>query len=163
MDLRVSVADAAATRELRRAVLRPAWPPGSVMPGDDDPDAVHIAAYAGAGLVGAALIRPRPCPVRPEEERAWQLRGMATAPERQRQGIGGVVLNAAIAEVLRRHGRLIWCDARTTAARFYARHGFTAEGPEFIHAESGLPHYRMWRRLDLRGTPGPVRGRFPTG
>lgn len=167
MDLRVSVVDAAATRELRRTVLRPGWPPGSAMHGDENPDAVHVAAYDDDALdddalVGACLILPRPYPVRPEEERAWQLRGMATTPARQGQGIGGVVLAAATAEVLRRHGRLIWCDARTSAVRFYAQHGFTAEGDEFVHAESGIPHFRMWRRLDLRGTPGPIRGRFPT-
>jgi predicted GNAT family N-acyltransferase len=162
MDLRVRVVDAAATRELRRTVLRPTWPPESAMHGDENADAVHVAAYDDDALVGACLILPRPYPVRPEQERAWQLRGMATTPERQGHGIGGLVLTAALAEVLRRRGRLIWCDARTSAVRFYAQHGFTAEGPEFIHTESGIPHYRMWRRLDLRGTPGPIRGRFPT-
>jgi GNAT superfamily N-acetyltransferase len=163
MDLRVSVVDAAATRELRRTVLRPGWPPGSAMHGDENPDAVHVAAYDDDALVGACLILPRPYPLRPDEERAWQLRGMATTPERQGRGIGGLVLAAVLAEVLRRHGRLIWCEARVSAVRFYAQHGFTTEGPEFLHAETGIPHHWMWRRLDLRGAPGPVRDRFPTG
>lgn len=162
MELRVSVVDAAATRELRRTVLRPSWPPGSAMHGDENADAVHVAAYDGPELVGACLILPRAYPLLPEEPDAWQLRGMATAPDRQGQGIGGVLLTAAIAEVLRRRGRLIWCDARTSATRFYAQHGFSTAGAEFLHTESGIPHYRMWRRLD-RGRPGPVRGRFPTG
>jgi predicted GNAT family N-acyltransferase len=41
----------------------------------------------------------------------------------------------------------MWCDARTTAVPFYRAHGFVAEGAEFMHEESGIPHYRMWRMI----------------
>jgi predicted GNAT family N-acyltransferase len=148
LTLPIRVVDGTATRELRRAVLRPGWPVGSAMHGDDNPDAIHLAVLDDDGkVVGACLVLPRQYPVRPDLEGAWQLRGMATAPELQGQGIGGRLLAAAVEQVRGRSGRLIWCDARTSAVRFYARHAFTAEGEEFLHHESGIPHYRMWRDL----------------
>lgn len=146
--MNIQVVDGLTTRELRRAVLRPAWPAGSPMHGDDNPDAVHLAALdEDGGVVGALLVLPRAYPLRPEIAGAWQLRGMATAPQLRGQGIGGRLIAAAIEEIRSRDGRVVWCDARTSAVGFYRRHGFIAEGEEFLHAETGIPHYRMWRML----------------
>jgi predicted GNAT family N-acyltransferase len=117
------------------------------MHGDDNADAVHLAAFDGDRVVGTCLVLPRPYPLRPELDGAWQLRGMATAAELRGQGIGADLLAAAIEEIRRRDGRLVWCDARTSAVGFYRRHEFVAEGEEFLHEESGIPHYRMWRIL----------------
>jgi predicted GNAT family N-acyltransferase len=147
--LRIEVVAGAATRELRRAVLRPGWPVGSPMHGDDNPAAVHLAAMDEDGrVVGAVVVLPREYPLRPGIEGAWQLRGMATVPELRGQGIGGQLVAAAIEQIRRRDGRLVWCDARTSVVSFYARHGFTTDGEEFRHAETGIPHYRMWRMLE---------------
>lgn len=145
----VRIVDGAATRELRRAVLRPGWPVGSPMHGDDNPQAVHFGAFDDAGqLAGCCLVLPRAYPYRPDEPAAWQLRGMATVPQRRGQGIGAAVLAAAVGELAGRGARLVWCEARTTAVPFYARHGFATQGPEFPHQDSGgVPHYRMWRAL----------------
>lgn len=148
MTLRIELVDASATRELRRAVLRPGWPVGSPMHGDDNPDAVHLAAFDGDRVVGSVLVLPRPYPLRPQLAGDWQLRGMATAPDLQGQGIGGRLVAAALDEIRRRGGNIVWCDARTSAVSFYERHGFVSEGEEFLHAESGIPHYRMWRNVD---------------
>ena len=146
--MRIEVVAGARTRELRRAALRPNWPAGSPMHGDDNPDAVHLAAFDAHGrIVGTCLVLPRPYPLHAELPGAWQLRGMATVAELRSQGIGAAVLAAAIAEISQRGGRLVWCDARTSAVAFYRQHGFLAEGEEFRHAESGIPHFRMWRPL----------------
>jgi ribosomal protein S18 acetylase RimI-like enzyme len=144
--MQIRVVDGAATRELRRAVLRPNWPVGSAMHGDDNPDAVHLAALDGDGrVVGGCLVLPRTYPLRPDQPDAWQLRGMATAPDLRGRGIGGQLVAAALEQLRARGGRLIWCDARTSAVGFYRKHGFTAEGEQFRHEETGIPHYRMWR------------------
>jgi predicted GNAT family N-acyltransferase len=144
--VQVRVVDGAATRELRRAVLRPGWALGSPMHGDDNPDAVHLAVVDDdERVVGACLVLPRDYPLRPTLDGAWQLRGMATAAQVRGQGIGTLLLDAALDEIRRRGGRLVWCDARTSAVGFYRRHGFAAEGEEFEHHESGIPHFRMWR------------------
>lgn len=145
--MEIRLVDGARTQELRRAVLRPNWPIGSPMHGDENPDAIHVAAFEGSELVGCCLILPRPYPARPDEPGAWQLRGMATVPHRQGQGIGTAVVLAALEQATKRAGRLIWCDARTTAVPFYQARGFAPEGVEFLHAESGIPHYRMWRMI----------------
>jgi predicted GNAT family N-acyltransferase len=118
------------------------------MHGDDNPDAVYIGALDDDDrLLGTCLVLPRPYPLHPERPHAWQLRGMATVPERRGEGIGAAVLARALAEIEARGGELVWCDARTTAVRFYGTHGFAAEGAEFLHAESGIPHFRMWRNI----------------
>ncbi|HEV7206423.1 MAG TPA: GNAT family N-acetyltransferase [Jatrophihabitans sp.] len=143
--MHVAVVDAAATRPLRLAVLRPTWPADARMPGDDRPGAVHLAALDGDEVVGAGLVLAAPYPERPAVEAAWQLRGMATAPSRRSQGIGGLVLDAAVALVADRGGRLLWCGARLPAVAFYERHGFTTEGDEYVQPETGLPHVHMWR------------------
>jgi ribosomal protein S18 acetylase RimI-like enzyme len=142
----VARVDGATTRELRRAVLRPGWAPGSPMHGDDNPDAVHLAAFDDDGrLVGAVLVLPHRYPARADVPHAWQLRGMATASQRQGEGIGSRLVAAVLDEVRQRGGRIVWCDARTPAVGFYERHGFVTDGTEFVHPETGIPHYRMWR------------------
>jgi GNAT superfamily N-acetyltransferase len=144
----VEVADAAATTELRRAVLRPDWAPGSAMPGDDDATFVHLAARDEDGrVVGACVLLPRPCPAAPGRTPAWQLRGMATAADARGQGIGTAVVEAAVREATDRGGALLWCEARESAIGFYAAHGFTGTGARYAHAETGRPHLMMLREL----------------
>lgn len=147
-DLRAEVVDAATTTELRRTVLRPQWPAGAFMPGDDATDAVHLALFDGHDLVSTCVLLPRPYPLRPAQPHAWQLRGMATAAHRTGEGLGSALLRAVDVHVVSRGGRLVWCDARSSARSFYERNGFHAEGDEFVHADSGLPHFRMWREPD---------------
>jgi predicted GNAT family N-acyltransferase len=109
---------------------------------------VHLAAVDEDGrVVGACVLLPRPYPLRPEEDGAWQLRGMATAPELRGQGIGAAVVAQALIEVGTRGGRLLWCEARTGAVAFYRRHGFVVDGPEFEHAETGIAHFHMSRAV----------------
>lgn len=149
--MRVGVVDAPVTADLRRRVLRPGWAPGSAMPGDAAPGAVHIAAFDEDGaVVGACLIAPALCPGRGPRPGSWQLRGMATEPDRRGQGVGAAVLAAAVRHVAGHGARLVWCNAREGAVAFYARHGFAPEGEPFVTPETGVPHLRMWREL-----PGP--------
>lgn len=146
--MRIEVTDKLTTRELRRTVLRPSWPAGAEMHGDENPDAVHLAAFDDANtLVAACLVFPRAFPPRPAHADAWQLRGMATADGRRSTGIGARLLAATVAEVQRRGGRLIWCEARSSAMRFYSKHGFDVDGAEYSHSETGILHHLMWRDL----------------
>lgn len=150
--MNVQVVDAAATSELRRAILRPTWPAGTRMHGDDEPGAVHLAAIGADGtVVGACVLIPRPCPAFPDEARAWQLRGMATDERARGTGVGTALTAAAEAAVRERGGRLIWCDARQTAIDFYRARGFTGTGEIYAHPETGAPHLLMYR--ELSGAP----------
>jgi predicted GNAT family N-acyltransferase len=72
---------------------------------------------------------------------------MATVAARRNEGIGGLLLAAVVREVLACGGRLLWCQARDSAIRFYARHGFLGEGEHFVQAETGIMHQLMYREL----------------
>lgn len=154
----VEAVDSSITRELRRRVLRPGWAPGTPMPGDAAPGAVHLAAREPDGaVVGACVLFPRPYPRRPDEPAAWQLRGMATAEDYRSRGIGAAIVTEAVRRVAGLGGRLLWCEARETAVPFYARHGFVGEGDLYVNAETGIPHLLMRRELVLgerSGAPG---------
>jgi predicted GNAT family N-acyltransferase len=145
----VEQVDGRVTRELRRRVLRPEWPIGTPMHGDDIPEALHLAAFdpdgIGLTLLGACVLLPAPYPLAPNLGDAWQLRGMVTDPEFRGRGVGAAVLDCAVRNVAARRGRLLWCQARITAVDFYARHGFVAEGEHFLHAETGIEHVHMRR------------------
>lgn len=132
-------------------MLRPGRPPAAaVWPLDDAPGAVHLAAYdadAGSDPVGVATLLPAPYPGagqdEDEDEPAYQLRGMAVRPDLAGRGVGSALVAASVDAVRARGARLLWCNARTPAAGFYARHGFRREGAEFTPAELGIPHVRM--------------------
>jgi predicted GNAT family N-acyltransferase len=148
----VELVDGTVTSALRRAVLRPGWPTGARMHGDEDPSALHLAARdADGNVLGACVLLERPYPLHPERPHAWQLRGMVTAEGLRGRGIGAAVLTAAVDEVRRRGGRLLWCQARDEAIGFYARHGFVEEGEYFVHEETGIVHRMMY--LDLVTEP----------
>lgn len=149
--MRVEVVPGERTSELRRSVLRPTWPPGTPMHGDEEPDALHLAALTDDGaVVGACVLFTRPRPSCPQEAGGWQLRGMATAAELRGQGIGTAVVSEAVRQVSARGGNVLWCEARVGAVEFYARHGFVGEGGMFLHAETGIEHLRMSRELSAR-------------
>jgi GNAT superfamily N-acetyltransferase len=138
------------TYPLRQRVLRPGQPVRTVtLAGDDDPRTGSFAARNADGdVVATATVRPEPCPWRPEDAGAWRLRGMATAEGLRGHGVGAQVLRAAIAHVALEGGHLIWCNARTSARRFYEREGFRVEGEEWVDPEIGL-HVAMWRPVEL--------------
>ncbi len=142
MTFEIRVLPAAAVRPLRLSVLRSDGRPEDVVwPGDDDPAARHLGAFAAGKLVGIASIRPAPHPSDPRPD-DWQLRGMATRSEVRGQGAGKAVLSACLAHAAGEGGRRLWCNARTSAAGFYERAGFSKVGAEFDVPAIG-PHVVM--------------------
>jgi GNAT superfamily N-acetyltransferase len=164
--IRIAQVGARRTSELRRTVLRPGWPVGSVMPGDSEPGVLHLAALDGEAVLSACVLFPRPYPVHPDVPDAWQLRGMATAATARGSGIGARLLAAAGELVASRGGRLLWCSARVSAIGFYERCGFVADSEEFVPAETGIPHRVMYRELaaesisssSMQASRGPASG-----
>lgn len=151
MNIRFEIVDPAATRELRRAVLRPDQSPDEPLPGDELPDGVHIGAVDqdDGRVLCTCFVYPDPCPWLPERA-AWRLRQMATLPAHRGRGLGGGVVEKA-AELGLEHGaEILWCNAREPALAFYARHGFQPVG-ELFTDEHKIPHQRMWR--ELSGAP----------
>jgi GNAT superfamily N-acetyltransferase len=151
--VRLGVIDGAASRDLRRRVLRPNLGPDDPLPGDDLASGVHIGAVDDDGaVVGTCFIYPDPCYWRTDGTDAWHLRQMATAPERQHQGIGSAVVGAAVEYLSRIGVALVWCHAREEAVGFYARHGFIGFGDIFLDEHHPVPHLRMSRELSAPAT-----------
>jgi predicted GNAT family N-acyltransferase len=144
------------TYELRGAVLRPHG--GEIIwAGDEDPATFHLAARDAVGrVVGVVRFSPAPCPWRVGGDAmaaaAWQLRGMATDAAVRGSGAGRALLEDGLTRVAARGGDLVWCDARTSAAGFYARFGFTVVTGEFDKPGIG-PHVGMV--VEVRPADGP--------
>lgn len=136
------------TIPLRHAILQAGLPREmAIFPGDDAPATRHFGAFLDGQLVGVATMHYVPLLDQPEHEgSAYQVRGMATTEFARGRGVGSALLAACIEEAGRQGASWIWCNARTPAAGFYARHGFKVTGGVFDIPTAG-PHYRMLRAL----------------
>ncbi|HWB67092.1 MAG TPA: GNAT family N-acetyltransferase [Mycobacteriales bacterium] len=134
---------------LRKAVLRPEEP---VEPSDYDatPQIRHVGAFAGAECIGCATVFPSPYadPAGEHCPEAWQLRGMAVAPERRGTGVGRRVLDEAVAVMRAARAPLCWANARAAALPFYMKAGWRRVGEEFRYGPARLPHYVIVRTFD---------------
>jgi ribosomal protein S18 acetylase RimI-like enzyme len=136
---------------MRRYLLRPMLASqASRYPGDDLPGAVHLGAFADLGggdeLVGIVSFLPQT----QEGEfnpQVYQLQGMVTLPAVRNEGIGARLADYGMTLLRERKAEEIWCNARTPAAPFYERLGFSRVGAEFITPGTG-PHYRFVCYLD---------------
>lgn len=141
MDVREITADEA--RPLRVEVLRDGDVTADVAyPEDSVPGAFHLGAFEHGALIGIASFSPSDSPHR-ASARAWQLRGMAVTPAHQGRGVGAVLIAAARERIGTDDAKVLWCNARDTAAAFYARLGFVTVGDGFTTKSTGLPHHVM--------------------
>lgn len=142
---------AADTRPLRQRILRPHQNIQElVYAHDDDAATLHLGAFVGDAMIGTATVHPEPMPgagACPKSD--WRLRGMATVPEMRRRGVGAALVRGCVAHVVAHGGRRLWCNARVSAASFYAPLGFSTIGPPFDLKDIG-PHHLMARVLEAR-------------
>ncbi len=144
IDITIREANAEEILELRHTVLRAGLPAETArFPGDDRPATRHFVAVENGRVVGCLTY------LRSEWEgcAAWQLRGMAVATDRQRNGIGRQLLQQA-ETVLCCESRedLFWCNARISAAVFYEKLGWHTVS-EVFDVETAGPHVKMIRRV----------------
>ena len=76
----------------------------------------------------------------------YRLRGMATDPKYQRQGMGSLILQEGIMHLKNLKCDLVWCNARKRAFPFYEQMGFQYFGPMFEMKDIG-PHKVMYKHL----------------
>ncbi len=104
--------------------------------GDDDPHSYHLLAVDDGRVIGYSRLI--------EDGTTAQVRQVAVAFDRQRDGVG----SALMLETLRRAAELgldpVFLHARLSATGFYQRLGFviTSDDP-FPYGRTGLPHVRM--------------------
>jgi GNAT superfamily N-acetyltransferase len=142
MPLSVQRVTAAETFPLRQRVLRPHETADALSTPPDDGEAVHLAAVEDGTVVGAAVVMREAAPWARFGDVSWRLRGMATAEDKRRQGIGFAVLGAVLEYVEQHGGGLLWCSARTSARSFYERAGFVSRGDIWDEPNLG-PHVMM--------------------
>jgi GNAT superfamily N-acetyltransferase len=136
--------------DLRHRVLRTGLPVETAhFEGDQKPETVHFAAFLAAGdnnPVGCASFMFHPYKRIP----ALQLRGMATEEAYRGQGIGKQILEAARQELGSdpeyREAKLMWCNARKDALRFYLKNGWKTVSDAFDIKGAGV-HYVMTRDM----------------
>ena len=96
-----------------------------------DTDSTHLLATTETrDTVGCARIMP-----------SGQIGRMAVRMERRGQGIGSMLLDAAIAEAKRQKFSRIFLHAQCHAESFYAQFGFHRVGD--IFCEAGIEHIAM--------------------
>ena len=118
-------------------------------PGDEDETTRHFGAFEGSEPIGCLTFLRNAFEGRP----AFQLRGMATRPDRQRAGVGRRLLAEAERLLLRGSDDApLWCNARTGAVGFYEKTGWRVVSPEFL-VEGVGPHVRMLKALGPASDP----------
>jgi len=133
------------THDLRRRVLRQGMPSTEVEFVEDRwPGVVHLGVFVDGSIVAISTWVPRE---HDGEPAAVQLRGMATAPELQGRGIGGLLLEAGCDRMGADGARVVWARARDAALDFYTRHGFRVDGDGFVDETTQLPHHMVVRHL----------------
>jgi predicted GNAT family N-acyltransferase len=142
--LRINASD---TYQIRSQVLRPGQPIESTHFKDDDNDqSFHLGAFIDSKLVSVASFYFETSPVL-EEEFQYRLRGMATLPEHQGQGLSSALLKTAFPIIKQNFCQLLWCNARTSAQGFYQKVGFEKTGNEFDIKDIG-PHVLMYKTIN---------------
>jgi predicted N-acetyltransferase YhbS len=124
---------------LRNAILRA--PLGLALTPEELADDIrrqHFCALARGAVVGSVSLKPL-------DGEAVQLRQMAVAANRRREGIGARLLAGAETWTRSKGYKLIVLNARLGADGFYARFGYRAEGSPF--EENTIAHMRMTKRV----------------
>ena len=128
---------------LREAVIIRGTGRAPDFPGDADPGTRHVGVFENGACVGCATFMRNALAGRD----AWQLRGMASAPDRRGAGIGRALLAFAERELPLLGPGLFWCNARESAAPFYEKMGWRIVSERFIKPGVG-PHFRMVKELE---------------
>ena len=142
MKVRVEQVQFGVVLPLRQQILRPHQLVRDVQY-PQDPVGTHFAAFdVDSAIAGVVTVLPEE--PTDESDPTWRLRGMAVAPESQRQGVGRALMYAIfdfVADV--DHGG-IWCAARLRAVGFYEKFDFASVGEPYVERGIGA-HVRMER------------------
>ena len=142
--LRINASD---TYQIRNQVLRPGKPIESThFDNDENEQSFHLGAFIDSKLVSVASFYFETSNSL-NQEYQYRLRGMATLPEHQGQGLSSALLKTAFPIIKQNFCQLLWCNARTTAQGFYQKVGFEKTGDTFNVRDIG-PHVLMYKMID---------------
>ncbi|PKQ20141.1 MAG: hypothetical protein CVT66_06685 [Actinobacteria bacterium HGW-Actinobacteria-6] len=107
--------------------------------GDTDPHSHHLVAVEYGHVVGYARLIA--------DSGAAQIRQVAVAFERQREGIGSALLEESVRKAHELGLDPVFLNSRVHAEEFYRRLGFTTVTAEpFPYGRTGMLHVRMEAR-----------------
>lgn len=110
---------------------------------DTNEHTAHFGAVIGDKIVAVATIYPENNLQNCEN---WRLRGMATLPEFQNNGMGTLLLQSCKTYIISQNGQKLWCNARVKAVKFYQQNGFKIKSDEFDIPNIGA-HFKMEKEL----------------
>ena len=134
------------TFDIRKKVLRENIPLPYEFPGDYEVETIHLGAFVKGVQVGVASFMK--VNLEGFEGQHYQLRGMATLPNYQGQGIGRALLLNAEGILSGLDCNMIWCNARIVAQKFYEKNGYRILGDRFNIKYVG-PHYKMYKKIKI--------------
>ncbi len=117
-----------------------------IFQGDNDELTFHLGAFVEKKLVSVASFYFERSERFPEPYQ-YRLRGMATLPEYQGQGLSSALLRTAFPVIKQNQCTLLWCNAREKAMGFYLRVGFAPTGELFTIPHIGK-HILMSIKID---------------
>lgn len=136
---RISAKD---TYRIRQLMLRPGGTQKDCeFKSDFDDITFHLGAFVDNKLVSVASFYFEKHP-HIDGPYHFRLRGMATIPEYQRQGLSLSLLKTAFPFIKQNLCSILWCNARVSAIGFYEKVGFIKHGEIFEIADIG-PHQLM--------------------
>ena len=126
-------------------VLRPSQPRQNCEYAEDYfPTTFHIGAIAQERIVSNGTFMLQSHSELKKVAISYRLRGMATDPTFQGQGLGRKIIEAAEVELLKRNCDLLWFNARVSAEAFYRKLGYTAI-ENIFEIETVGPHKVMYK------------------
>ena len=133
------------TLDLRSRILRNGKPLVECsFPTDQVEGIFHLAFYVDDTIVTIASFFPNN--YKDNKELGYQLRGMATDSQYVGKGYGKQLIEFAVQYIKNTNAQYIWCNARSSAVKFYQKLGFELVSEEFEIAGVG-PHYEMILKL----------------
>jgi GNAT superfamily N-acetyltransferase len=135
------------TQHIRHKMLRPSGTlEDCVFRGDNDELTFHLGAFVDSKLVSVASFYFERNDIFSDQYQ-YRLRGMATLPEYQGQGLSSALLRTAFPVIKQNQCTLLWCNAREKAMGFYLQVGFEATG-EFFSVPNIGKHILMSIKID---------------
>lgn len=143
--LRISAQD---TYPLRQQMLVPTHElKKAKFENDDDEDiSFHLGAFSDSKLVSVASFFYERNPIFSDLHQ-YQLRGMATLPDYQGQGLSSELLSFAFPIIKQNFCTLLWCNARVSAIGFYEKVGFQKFNGEIFEIDEIGPHVLMYKNI----------------
>ena len=108
--------------------------PAEIELDEHDAVCVHAVAFDGERAVGTGRLLPD-----------GHIGRMAVLSENRNRGVGALLLTSLMEKAKEQGFPEVALSAQIHAAKFYRRHGFVEEGPEYM--EAGIRHQAMRKAL----------------